>query len=74
MEASGMDMSQLGGMGGLPGMGGMPQADPRALPGGRGGGGNPSQLTPLRQPSQKKARPEHSKHERPTGGKRRKKR
>jgi len=68
MQDSGMDMSQLGGM---PGMGGM---DPREMQRQLGSGANPGGLAPLRPLQPKKVRPEHPKAERPSGGKRRKKR
>ena len=69
-QESGMDMSQLGGMGGLPGMGG----DPRELEALMSG---QQQLGPLnqRQPSRKAQKgPSHTKPQRPSGGKRKKKR
>jgi signal recognition particle subunit SRP54 len=64
-QESGMDMGQLGGMGGLPGMGG----DPRELEALMSG---QSQLGPLNQRTRKG--PSHTKPQRPSGGKRRKKR
>jgi hypothetical protein len=65
MQESGMDPSQLGGMGGLPGMGG----DPRELEALMSG---QQQLGPMQQRGRKAQKgPSHTK---PQGGKRKKKR
>jgi hypothetical protein len=67
MQESGMDPSQLGGMGGLPGMGG----DPRELEALMSG---QPQLGPMQQPGRRAQKgPSHTKPQR-SGGKRKKKR